>query len=272
VVEGRFWELAKGKKLRLFQCHSHDDNFEVLYVAQTLKKTHPEFKVWVDEWELRFGDSLLEKIGDAIDQSDRLIVFLTPHSVDSNWVRKEVAAGIVMELAEEKGGNGNIFVVPVVLQHVAKIPFTLRDKLYCDFTKYANPDEAIEALALSLLGEKKIEEIRTYRVSLQEKKAGPPEWEYDFYVDALAFGFPQIRMFLEVGVPIKKYDLFINGREFNAARATSGEEEHVKGYLAFAPIAGSLRKGQRLTIRFTTTRKVDPSCMHARYEYVITGA
>lgn len=257
-LNGRFWELAKGKKLRLFLCHSHEDHSEVLYVAQTLEKTHPEFKVWVDEWELRFGDSLLEKIGDAIDQSDRLIVFLTPHSVDSNWVRKEVAAGIVMELAEDKGVDGNTFVVPVILQHVAKIPFTLRDKLYCDFTKYANPDEAIEALALSLLGEKKIEEIRTYRVSLQERKVGPPGWEYDFHVDALAFGFPQIRMFLEVGVPIEKYELFIDGREFKVPRITSTKKQLAMGYLSFAPLAGSLRKGQRLTIRFTTTKKVDP--------------
>lgn len=103
---GRFSELGNGKKLRLFLCHSHEDNSEVLYVAQTLEKTHPEFEVWVDGWALKFGDSLLEKIGDAIEQSDRLIVFMTPYSVDSNWVRKEVAAGIVMELAEEKGVDG----------------------------------------------------------------------------------------------------------------------------------------------------------------------
>lgn len=251
--------MGNRKKLRLFLCHSHEDNSEVLYVAQTLEKTHPEFEVWVDEWALKFGDSLLEKIGDAIEKSDRLIVFLTPRSVDSNWVRKEVAAGIVMELAEEKVVDGNAFVVPVVLQPVARIPFTLRDKLYCDFTKYTNPDKAIEALALSLLDEQQREEIRTYNVSLQEKKIGPPEWEYVFHVDALAFGFPQIRMYLEVGVPIKKYELFMDGREFDVARATTGEPEHAKGYLSFAAIGGSLRKGHRLTIRFTTTKKLDPS-------------
>ena len=212
-----------------------------------------------NKWSLKFGDSLLEKIGDAIDRSDRLIVFLTPHSVDSKWVRKEVAAGIVMELAEEKGVDGNAFVVPVVLQPVAKIPFTLRDKLYCDFTKYAGPDEAIEALALSLLGEQQREEIKTYSISLQGRKAGPPEWEYDFHVDVLAFGFQQIRMVLGVGVPVKGYELFVNGRDFDPARATSGEEEHAKGIIAFAPIAGSLRRGERLTVRFTTTKEIDPS-------------
>ena len=254
---GSLSELGNENKLRLFLCHSDEDHSEVLYVAQTLKKTHSEFEVWVDEWALRFGDSLLEKIGDAIEQSDRLIVFLTPHSVNSNWVRKEVAAGVVMELAEEKGVDGNAFVVPVVLEHVAKIPFTLRDKLYCDFTKYANPDEAIEALALSLLGEKQIEEIRTFDVSLQEKKIGPPEWEYDFHVDALAFGFPRISMTLEVGVPIKKYDLFIDGREFKPPALTHSTDEMLaRGILFFAPVTGSLSKGQRLTIHFTTTREV----------------
>jgi len=252
--------LDSEKKLRLFLCHSHEDNSEVLYVAQTLEKTHPDFEIWVDEWALKFGDSLLEKIGEAIDQSDRLIVFLTPNSVNSNWVRKEVAAGVVMELAEEKGVDGNVFVVPVILEPVAKIPFTLRDKLYCDFTKYAEPDEAIEALALSLLGEQQRKEIRTFDVSLLEKKVGPPEWEYDFHVDVLAFGFPKISMLLNVGVPIKKYDVFIDGREFKPpALTTSGNKDHARGILFYAPITGSLKKGQRLTIHFTTTKKVDPS-------------
>lgn len=253
-------ELGNGKKLRLFLCHSDEDHSEVLYVAQILEKTHSKLEVWVDEWALRFGDSLLEKIGDAIDQSDRLIVFLTPHSVDSNWVRKEVAAGIVMELAEEKGVDGNAFVVPVVLEPVAKIPFTLRDKLYCDFTRYANPDEAIEALALSLLGERQREEIRTFGVSLQERRVGPPEWEYDFHVDALAFGFPRISMVLEVGAPIKKFDLFINGSEFvPPALSRSDDKMLANGILFFAPVTGSIQKGQRLTIRFTTTKEIDPS-------------
>jgi len=252
--------LGNEKILRLFLCHSDEDHPEVLYVAQTLEKTHPEFEVWVDEWRLRFGDSLLEKIGDAIEQSDRLIVLLTPHSVDSNWVRKEVAAGIVMELAEEKGVDGNAFVVPVVLQPVAKIPFTLRDKVYCDFRKYGNPDDAIEALALSLLGRQQRKEMRTYSVSLEEKKAGPPEWEYNCHIDALAFGFPRISMALEVGAPIKKrFDLFIDGREFKPPALTRSDDKMLaRGILFFAPIIGSLKKGQRLTVRFTTTKKVDP--------------
>lgn len=248
------------KELRLFLCHSDEDHSEVLYVAQTLKRTHREFEVWVDEWSLRFGDSLLEKIGEAIEQSDRLIVFLTPNSVDSNWVRKEVAAGIVMELAEEKGVDGNAFVVPVLLQPVAKIPFTLRDKLYCDFSKYVYPDEGIEALALSLLGKRKIEEMKIYDISLQKKKAGPPEWEYDFHVDVLAFGFQRISMVLEVGAPLKKFDLLIDGREFvPPALSRSDDKMLAKGILFFAPVTGSLRKGQRLTVRFITTKEIDPS-------------
>ena len=44
------------------------------------------------------GDSLIEKISDGIESSDKLVVFLSPNSVDSNWVKKEVATGLILEL------------------------------------------------------------------------------------------------------------------------------------------------------------------------------
>lgn len=85
-----------------------------------------------DNWSLTAGDSLLEKLGEGIESSDRLVAFLSPESVESNWVKKEIATGVIMELAEEKG-LGQKFVIPAALKP-CKIPWMLKDKLYANFT------------------------------------------------------------------------------------------------------------------------------------------
>ncbi len=59
---------------------------------------------------------------------------------------------------------------------------------------------------------------------------------------------------------MKKFDLFIDGREFVPPALTKSDDKMLEnGILFFAPIIGSLKKGQRLTVRFITTKEVDPS-------------
>ena len=47
-------------------------------------------KVWVDEAEMRLGDSLIEKIQAAIKESDFVGAVLSPDSVTSTWVQREL--------------------------------------------------------------------------------------------------------------------------------------------------------------------------------------
>ncbi len=119
--------------MQVFLSHTSSDKDVVEPIGTFLSKCG--LKVWLDAWSMTPGDSLIEKIGEGLESSDRLVVFLSPESVESNWVRKEVATGLVMELAEEKG-LGDKFVVPALLVP-CKIPIMLRDKLYANFTNKA---------------------------------------------------------------------------------------------------------------------------------------
>ena len=131
--------------------------------------------IWIDSWRMTPGDSLVEMIGDGIEESDKLVVCLTPNSVESNWVRKEVATGLVMELAEEKG-FGSKFVIPALLVP-CKVPIMLRDKLYANFTNKAF-DAACEELLSGIIGtvgespNAKLENriLRTYEMPSQNSK------------------------------------------------------------------------------------------------------
>ncbi len=98
--------------------------------------------VWMDRWELGVGDSLTQRIQDALTGSDAILVILSKRSVASEWCRRELTAGLVRELEEKK-----TLVMPCVVDD-CDIPLFLRDKLYADFR--SDPDEAFRLLDRSL--------------------------------------------------------------------------------------------------------------------------
>jgi hypothetical protein len=82
--------------------------------------------VWVDTWELNVGDSILNKVQDAIQESSALLVILSKTSVESEWCKKELSAGLMRELDEKR-----VVVLPVLVED-CKIPLFLREKMYAD--------------------------------------------------------------------------------------------------------------------------------------------
>lgn len=109
----------------VFISYSHKDKEFAHILATNLVKNRTN--VWIDDWEVNAGESLIEKIQDALEESSALIVILSKSSVESVWCKKEHTAGIQRELEEKK-----TLVVPVLLED-CKIPLFLRDKKYADF-------------------------------------------------------------------------------------------------------------------------------------------
>lgn len=114
--------------------YAHEDNDFVDNLAGNLFKNRVH--VWVDRWELKVGDSLLRKIESAIQDADALLVVLSKASVESEWCKKELTAGLVRELEAK-----SVFVLPVVIDD-CEIPLFLKDKLYADFRK--DKDKALQ--------------------------------------------------------------------------------------------------------------------------------
>ncbi len=114
----------------IFLSHSSKDKFFVRELAERLKNTG--VKVWLDEAEIKIGDSLTDKVGKAIDETDFVGVVLSHNSVNSEWVQRELQVAMQKEFSGRK-----IVVLPLVLEAVEIPPF-LRDKLYADFTTPEN--------------------------------------------------------------------------------------------------------------------------------------
>ena len=84
-------------------------------------------KTWLDRWEMVPGDSLIQKIGGAILEAEYFIVILSPYSVESEWVNRELAVALQREFRERQ-----VQVIPALIDDCVIPPF-LQDKLYADF-------------------------------------------------------------------------------------------------------------------------------------------
>ena len=122
---------------KVFISYSHKDKPFVSKLVADLASMGA--KVWVDLIEMKVGDSIVKKIQDGIEDSEWLIVVLSPDSVDSGWVTKELSAALFNELEREQ-----VYVLPLLYRE-CKIPLLLRDKLYADFT--SSYDDGLRSLA-----------------------------------------------------------------------------------------------------------------------------
>ena len=111
----------------IFISYSHADESFVGKLALNLVKH--DAHVWVDTWELNVGDSILNRVQEAIQASSALLIVLSKASVASEWCRKELNAGLMRELDEKK-----VIVLPVLVED-CEIPVFLREKMYADFRK-----------------------------------------------------------------------------------------------------------------------------------------
>lgn len=111
----------------VFISYNSEDRLFAERLAKDLKSLG--LTVWWDEWEMRVGDSLLEKIQQGISHSSFLAVVLSPGSVRSAWVNKELAAALAVEIETR-----DVIVLPLLLAD-CEIPPFLKDKIYADFRR-----------------------------------------------------------------------------------------------------------------------------------------
>jgi hypothetical protein len=88
------------------------------------------FTVWLDAWELRVGDALSDSIHEAITGSTFVLFLISPNSIASPWVDKELKVALVLEAERQ-----DVVMLPLLIGHT-DIPAALADRLYLDFGSY----------------------------------------------------------------------------------------------------------------------------------------
>jgi len=101
--------------------------------------------VWLDQWEIRVGDSILQKIEEGIRAHDHFAVVLSPEAVASTWVRRELEAVVMQQHAGRR-----VAVLPILYRPCELPPF-LAGIRYADFT--ASYDSGLQQLVAVLAPE-----------------------------------------------------------------------------------------------------------------------
>ena len=111
-------QQEKAKRVRMsngpvFISHAtSDDAFarELRLVLEGL-----QIPVWVDSRNLRGGNVLAPEIAQAIAQARQVLVILSPHTINSPWVRREIRQALQVQKSRQADGYR---VIPLLLPGV----------------------------------------------------------------------------------------------------------------------------------------------------------
>ena len=133
--------------MKVFISHSYTDDPFVRKVAAGLEKVGLE--VWDATREILPGDNWADKVARALEESEAMVVLLTPDALRSNWVSWEIQYA----LGEQSYRNRLISVIVGDLEELPEenVPWILRRLQMIDMGEYDEEEEGIDQIAQTLL-------------------------------------------------------------------------------------------------------------------------
>ena len=133
--------------MKVFISHAYTDEPFVRKVAARLEKVGLE--VWDATREILPGDNWAAKVARALEESEAMVVLLTPDALRSNWVSWEIQYA----LGEQSYRNRLISVIVGDPEELPKedIPWILRRLQMIDMSEYDEEEEGINQIAQAIL-------------------------------------------------------------------------------------------------------------------------
>lgn len=129
----------------VFVSYSSQDKDFVEKLTTDLKKY--KLPLWFDKWEIKVGDSIVEKINSALGKITDLILILSSNSINSNWVKKELSSALMIKLKDN-----SVKVLPCRVDD-CEIPPIINDIKYADFRENYEDSflDLVEGLNLTIM-------------------------------------------------------------------------------------------------------------------------
>ena len=132
--------------MKVFMSYAHSDEPLARRVFDILKEAGLE--VWDGTREVMPGDNWAAKVSEALQESQAMVVLLTPHTMRSNWVRSEIEYALGEIRFRDR-------LIPVVVGDPEElknedVPWILWNLKTIRLTEHANEEEGIKEIARTL--------------------------------------------------------------------------------------------------------------------------
>nr|WP_269316554.1 toll/interleukin-1 receptor domain-containing protein [Methanobrevibacter arboriphilus] len=126
---------------------SHATEDKERFVEEFAKKLRKDgIDAWYDNWEMNAGDSLTEKVFEAIGNCDFFIVILSPISIKKPWVKEELNAALMQKI------KGKLKLIPIPIDSDVGIPISI-DHLYrFNMSNTKDYEEQYQNLVMDIFG------------------------------------------------------------------------------------------------------------------------
>lgn len=113
-------------KKTAFLSYSHKDKDFAEKIATELRKDGID--VWLDKWEIKAGDSLIQKIfTEGLANCDIFLILLSDASIKSKWVKEELDSAIIRKIEDVTR------IIPLIKEK-CELPLPLRTLLWIDLS------------------------------------------------------------------------------------------------------------------------------------------
>lgn len=130
---------------KAFICHASEDK-ERFVDSFARKLMDNGIDTWYDRWEIKAGDSLVEKIfQDGLDNTDCIIIVLSQFSLEKPWAKKELNISVIKQI------EGKSKLIPVVIDDV-QVPLALRELRYIKINALNDYQASLEEIVISING------------------------------------------------------------------------------------------------------------------------
>jgi hypothetical protein len=131
-------------KYDVFVSYSHQD---IEWVQKELipRLTEAKLNICLDDVEFLAGGAAIVSMQDAVEQSQRTLLVLTPRYMQSHWTRFEMLAARTLDPDAMQRRT-----IPLLVEKVERLPLLLSMLTYVDLTRPENQENAWKLLVRSL--------------------------------------------------------------------------------------------------------------------------
>jgi hypothetical protein len=128
-----------GKRFDVFLSHSSVDNDSARQLKESLASRG--MTAWLDLDEIRAGEVFVGALEAGLQNSDSVVILVSPESMSSGWVNEEYSRALA--ISEKRGAP--MPVIPALLRN-AELPGFLANRSWVDFRDPDRFEEGVDAL------------------------------------------------------------------------------------------------------------------------------